>query len=223
MPISHRARTNTERNQVADVINAYRASSSPDAAFVALDETLFASARADYLLARETWNQHDAARTSANLAAAAADACFERDLRLFAASVRDNAGHATPRVVSELLGGVLPSKLTRMSRRDGLKCAAALLDRLPQRTDLSYNTAHAEALKSSAEVLNAAVLTYEECDRAYLNAGDALSTARDAFDDAYARLLRAATSLLDTTTFTLIFPRFVRRNPKSDSAETASP
>ena len=43
MPISHRARTNTERNQVADVINAYRASSSPDAAFVALDETLFAS------------------------------------------------------------------------------------------------------------------------------------------------------------------------------------
>ena len=220
MSTSNRARTNPERDQVAEIIDSYRASSSPEASFVTLDDALFASKRAAYLTARKCLQKCTGARASAN---AAADEVFDRDLRFFASSIRDTSGRASPRVVSALLGGVLPSKLVTLSRREEVQRTTDLLTRLPERTDLVYDADYAAALETSTDALSVAQVAYEEADRAWLNACDALGTARDSFDEAYAKLLKASASMLDAGTFTSIFPRFVRRNPKADSAEPAAP
>lgn len=223
MSTSHRARTNPERDQVVEVIDAYRASPSPDASFVALDDALFASKRAAYLAARRSMQKCAGAKTNANAAAAAADEAFDRDLRFFASSVRDSSGRAAPRVVSALLGGVLPSKLITLSRREEVQRTTDMLASLPERADLIYDANHAAALATSTDALNSAQLAYEEADLAWLTACDALGTARVGFDKAYAKLLKAGESMLEPGTFTSIFPRFVRRNPKTDDAEPVAP
>ena len=149
MSTSNRARTNPERDQVAEIIDSYRASSSPEASFVTLDDALFASKRAAYLTARKCLQKCTGARASANAAAAAADEVFDRDLRFFASSIRDTSGRASPRVVSALLGGVLPSKLVTLSRREEVQRTTDLLTRLPERTDLVYDADYAAALETS--------------------------------------------------------------------------
>lgn len=204
-----RPSTNAQRDTVALALDNHVTSPGADATLVMLDASLFAGPRAAYVEARERYERCFASARRTSSTADDASAAFDRDLRQFAASVRDEAGRATPRVVSALLGGVLPSTLLQKTDREKVTRTRRLLLHLPLRTELTYDADHAEALRASTDALEVATGADEEAERATLAAGAALRAAKNTFDDSYGRLLRAARAMLDQSTFLAVFPRFV--------------
>lgn len=226
MAVRFRPGNHQQRDQVIQALTTLRASASANPTILTLDEVLFLEARSAFSAARESWLKRSAADREAGEVASAADADFNRDLRLFSATVRDEQGRATPRVVSELLGGILPSALLARSRREEVQRTRALLDRLPLRTGLTYDTARADALRATTEALDLAVTAHEEAHRALLSAGATLAEVKQTFDSAYMRLVSAAKAVLDEADFLSIFPRFVQsaslKDEEGEATATAS-
>lgn len=224
MAVRFRPGNHQQRDQVIQALTTLRASASANPTILTLDEVLFLEARSAFSAARESWLKRSAADREAGEVASAADADFNRDLRLFSATVRDEQGRATPRVVSELLGGILPSALLARSRREEVQRTRALLDRLPLRTGLTYDTARADALRATTEALDLAVTAHEEAHRALLSAGATLAEVKQTFDSAYMRLVSAAKAVLDEADFLSIFPRFVQSaSLKDEEGEATAP
>ncbi len=224
MAVRFRPGNHQQRDQVIQALTTLRASASANPTILTLDEVLFLEARSAFSAARESWLKRSAADREAGEVASAADADFNRDLRLFSATVRDEQGRATPRVVSELLGGILPSALLARSRREEVQRTRALLDRLPLRTGLTYDTARADALRATTEALDLAVTAHEEAHRALLSAGATLAEVKQTFDSAYMRLVSAAKAVLDEADFLSIFPRFVQSaGLKEEEGEATAP
>jgi hypothetical protein len=216
MALSTRPRSHAERDQIVSALSTFRAFSGADPTILALDDALFVAERAAYVEARENWQRRSAAAREASGVADQADADFDRDLRLFAASVRDEAGKATPRVVSELLGGTLPGTLTGLPYREEVQRTQGLFERISVRSGLSYDSDRAAALRVSTATLDAATAADEDATRAQTAAGSTLVEAKAAFDRAYMRLVAASRAILEDASFLSIFPRFVRQNPSDD-------
>lgn len=223
LSFSFRPRSHAERDAIIVGINRYRGSAHPRASILALDEALFKDRREAFIEVRERWNARCGAAREQARQAAVADQHFDRDLRNFAASVRDEAGHATPRVVSELLGGMLPSTVVSRPHREEIQRATVLLDRLPHRVGLRYDRSCAEALRVSTRALDDAATVSEAAQRALLGAGVALAEARSAFDHGYMRLFRASKAMLDELELLTIFPRFARARPADDGVTAPIP
>lgn len=215
-------RSHTERDEVAEALSAYVASADADTTLVALDTSLFASARAAYTRAREAHDGRVLELRAASEAAAAADADFDRELRLFAASVRDEAGRASPRVVSRMLGGALASELVKRPYREEVSRARTLLVHLSVRKDLDVDAARVEALRASTEALEVALMALEAAERGRLAAGMTLSKATTELDYAYSRLLRAARAMFPDSPALAVFPRF-QRSGSSEAVEAGAP
>lgn len=211
MPISYRPRNHTERDQIVAGLTHYLGSADPNPTLVALDAAFFATARATFVACRDaSLRASSAARVAAAGLAVAGDR-FHTALRLFAGSARDENGHATPRVLAELLGGVLPSRMHRRSFHEEVHRARGLLTRLEERPDLRCSAELTEGLREHTEALAAALRALEVAARALAAATDALVDAGDAFDQSYSRLVRAALVMVDARAVRLALPRFARR------------
>lgn len=221
MSYRYRPQSHPERDAITAALTSYRASASADPTVLSLDDSFFKADRLAFVDARETWRKRSAAARDASDVADAADADFDRDLRLFTASVRDDAGRVTPRVVSEMLGGMLPSVLSTRPYREEVERARGLLDRLSARSGMAYDIERAAALETSTAALEVAAAADEEAERALRSAGTTLATTRDAFDRSYMRLVNAARVLLEEASFLKIFPRFQRSKASADDEDAA--
>lgn len=219
MSYRFRPQSHSERDAITAALTTYRASTSADPSVLSLDDSFFKDDRLAFVEARETWRKRSAAARDASDVADAADADFDRDLRLFSASVRDEAGRVTPRVVSEMLGGMLPSVLSARPYREEVERARGLLDRLSVRSGIAYDAECATALETSTAALEVASAADEEAERALRSAGTILATTRDAFDRSYMKLVSAARILLDEASFLKIFPRFLKSKAAADDED----
>ena len=220
MSLTFYPKNNSERDQALYSVTSAVAQADADPTLVMLDGALFSDARATYVAARQDWEEATARRRYAEVAAATADTTFDQDLRTFTLSVRDATGRPQPRVVSELLGGMLPSKLSRRGLAEEVRRATILLNRLPERLDLSYDAASSDALRASTDALATAVRAYNDACNAQTAAGHSLTEARTSFDRSYRKLLAAARGALPEVTVLSTFPRFNRSAP-GDAAESA--
>lgn len=210
MSLRFSPRTDAERAEVSSALERYGISSDADAAFVALDTRYFSTARADYSAALESHQRWTAIAREASDAADSADLDFDRDLRLFTASVRDDSGHAATEEITELLGGIKPSALSRLPYTDEVAKATRLLVGLSERSTLSYDAACADALRTSTAALATAAAADKEATRKKVSAGATLAAARSTFDQSYAKLVRAARALFAEEVVCAVLPRFVR-------------
>lgn len=199
---------NTQRNQVACSVADAASRADADPTFVTLERTLFSAARVAYVDAQSAWTAASAKTRAAGRAAELADADFDRALRAFGHSLSDGAGRLQPRVLSELLGGMLLGRVITRGMQEEVVRANGLFTRLAERADLSYDAACADALRTSTDALSVAARAYNDAHNAELAAGRTLAGARRAFDLAYRRLLASARSQLSETTVLSIFPRF---------------
>ena len=224
MSVTYRPRTQAERDSVIAAVDAYIASADADPELVALDTRFFSTARAAYSAALETHQSLSAAAREASDAADSADADFDRDLRLFVATVRDRAGHLATSSVTELLGGILPSVLSKSRYREEVTKAQGLLMGLPKRPSLGYDATRADALRNSTDALDTAATADELATRDARKAGVALTSARTTFDQSYAKLVRMASGLLSDEVLRAILPRFVRSDatPAAPTATTTT-
>ena len=122
-----------------------------------------------------------------------------------------------PRVVAELLGGVGPSELTRLSLREEIACAHDLLMRLPKRAYLNYDASLAQALSACIADLEDAAEVLEKAQRALRGVASTMSAAKDDFDAAYAKLLRAVKAQLSASVLRSHFPSFAAAEDPPDA------
>ena len=202
--------TNADRDQILQAILTTMTSPGVNDLLLTLYNNLLMADLDAYSAAREAWTKCKSAAREASDAARAADARFDRDMREFSATVRDAEGRATPSVVAELLGGMLPSEITTRSYREEVARATSLLAQLGQRKSLKYGAAHAEALRASTTALGVATSAKEEADRAMRAAGGVLTTTKVSFDRSYMKLVMAAKASVPKETFDAVFPCFVR-------------
>lgn len=218
MSTSNRPVTYSDREELIHAMTVFRADTCVSPTLIALYDTLLASELRAYVEARERSQRTMETAIEARRASESAAGDFDRDLRNFAATVRDPEGRARPREVAELLGGTLPSKLARKRHREKVQRTRGLMDRLSARTGLRYEAEQAAALERSAKALDLAVAADERARRWQRSDALALAQARANFDRAYVRLLAAARVLLDESTFASIFPRFGRPSADLPSA-----
>ena len=192
MLLPPRPRSHAELDLVLHAVSA--ALDAADPALVALDRALFLGARTAYLAAREAHFQAFAASRAARERAEAADADFARDLRAFATSIRDRAGEVPSYAMFELLGGILPSALTRRAWSDEVHRAHGLLFRVGVRTDLRCDPNQVAALRASTAALELAMGAEDAARRALHVAGHRLDEAKRIFDRGYGQFARAVAS-----------------------------
>ena len=210
MPTTYLPRNNSECDLIQLHISAVLCSDAVDPTFVSLERMLFSEARQAYVVAREAWQLAYANVCAASATAQQINVTFGRDFRCLTGSIRDGEGRLQPRVVSNLLGGVLPGELLRLSPKEEVQRVRGLLHELGGRSDLGYDPAAMEALKASTVALQDATLARTEANTALLSAGVTLSEAHKAFDEGYRRLLGAVRSTLGDAAAVNIFPRFTR-------------
>lgn len=223
MALSSRPEVHAERDQIVAALTAYMALATADPALVALEAAIFASARVAYVAARADYQEKTAAARRASAAADEADAEFDRKVRRLVASVVDEDGRANPRLFADMMGGLLPSELTSLPYRTEVQKAGDLLRQLRVRTDLDIDAARLDALEAALTALDAATTEDEEAGRAARAAGSALATARDEFDRAYGKLVRAWLAVVGETATFAVLPRFVRREASAAADEPAEP
>lgn len=222
MTFTHYPRTNTERDLVVRLLQSYLCDAAADPTLVALDKSLFLTEREAYIAARAAWGSYTATKRVTAEAAAVADAAFVRDLRIFTGSIRDTVGSVQARVVAELLGGKLASVVVKRSYPEEVQRAHWLLSRLPLRTDLSYDADCAEALTASTTALEAAMIADKAAGAAMEVAGAAQKEARESFDRAWRRLVRAAKAMVSEAVVTSAFPSFRRSNGSAATEDEES-
>ncbi len=201
---------NHEREAVIHAVVSYLESSSVNPTFIAIESAVFSSARTDYISARDRYDAALAATRTHSGKVEVLAGEFERDLRLFSASVRDEAGRSAPRVLSDLLGGMTPSELMDRTNREKVQRTNGLLRRLGERAGMSWDATRADTLRLSTAALELAVGDQDGAARELRVAGAALTMSKDAFDRAYRALMRAAKAMLDEETVVGVFPTFVR-------------
>lgn len=221
MALTTRPRSHAERDQVIAAILAYLAGLTADPALVAMDLRYFAAARANYIAARADYQDKVAAARLASDAADEADEVFDRKVKRLVASVLDEEGRPAPRVLADMMGGLLPSELTVLPYRTEVQKAGDLLRQLRVRTDLGIDTARLDALEAAIAALEAATTADEEAGRAARVAGSALTEARDEFDRAYGKLVRAWLALAGEEATYAVLPRFTRREATAAAAAEA--
>lgn len=218
MSLSFRPASHAERDQVVSAIQSLLSSPESDPTLLMLTSALLATPMAAYTAARASWPVKYAAARAASDAADAADADFDRDLRLLSASVRDSQGRNHPRLLAAMMGGTLASDLTRQPYREELAKGAMLLANLKSRADLGIDATRLAAFEDSLNALEVAVKADEIAGRESVAAGSAQRDTASAFDVAYARLLRGLRGYMGEASMATMLPRFVR--PDEDDEPT---
>lgn len=210
MSMTFRPTTHAERDQVVAAVQTLLSDTSADPMLLTLCTAVLVPTMTAYVAARAALPEKYAAARAASDAADAADADFDRDLRLLSASVRDSHGRNQPRLLADMIGGLLPSALTRLSYREEINKGNTLLTNLKGRADLGVNPDRISAFETSLTALQFAVLADEVASRDSTRAGAEQREAGVAFDLAYSRLLRALRGYLGESAMAAILPRFVR-------------
>lgn len=223
MSLSFRPRSHAERDQIISAITAYLARSDADPALVSAEETVFSAVRAEYQASRATYQAAVGDAEDASEAADAADAAFDRCFRLFAGSVRDEAGRLSPRMIADKMGGMLPGELVSRPYREEVQRSRDLLSRLGAREALGVDAAALDELRASVDALEAATDALEAANRAARQAGAALTEAVGEFDQRYGKLVRRWQGLSEEGVTEGLLPRFVRATHKSAAAPLDPP
>lgn len=227
MSVRYRPRTHADRDLVLAALDHYLELPTAHAALVEfVPKTLGSSPRA-YRDARQTYTCTLSAAKDARAIAVRAGEDFDRDFRLFTGSVRDPMGLTQPRLVAELLGGVLPSALLQRSLDERAWRTRGLLIQLPIRSDLRSDPACVETLHTSTLALSAAVVADGAAAGAALNAVRALKECTAAFDRGYSRFLQVAQVVVMNWETAMGLPRFhtvaAKRSLKARLMESPDP
>ena len=210
MPVTFRPSYDDERDQVVVALKSWLSGPDADPIMVALATALCLPAMFEYAAARIAWPVRFAAARAASDAVDAADEAFDRDLRALSASVADAAGRGQPRVLADMMGGTLASRLTRQPYREEIAKGAALVLALRDRPDLGVDSALLDRFEERVEALRAAALADELASRASALAGANQRASASAFDLGYGRMLRAFRAYAGERDTAVIAPRFVR-------------
>ena len=249
MPVTFRPSNHHERDQVVVALKSWLARPDADPIMVALATALCLPAMFEYAAARIAWPERFAAARAASDAVDAADEAFDRDLRALSASVAVAAGRGQPRVLADMMGGTLASRLTRQPYREEIAKGAALVLALRDRPDLGVDSAlldrfeeRVEALRESGLIARmrsaiASTLARPSADSSAwiwrlmfdstiwsrsisVSCPTPQRASASAFDLGYGRMLRAFRAYAGERDTAAIAPRFVR--PDEDDDEVVS-
>lgn len=214
--------THAEREQVATMLERALGRADVDPLVRDLDGRLFAGARAEW---KRAWTAHREAEAALRVAREVGDAAdreMDRAVRLFVGSVRDTDGRLQPRVVAEMLGGMLPGELVTVAAAEALKRTEQLLAQLPSRPGLVHDAALAEGLRATRAALAEAAAAEDDAEIRVLGTGGQLTRATMDFDRGYGRLVRALLATLGSDAVSASLPRFVRTGTRPEGDDPAA-
>lgn len=214
MSLSTRPRSHAERDQIVAAITTYVGQADADPTLVAAEAELFSATRAAYQEARAAYQAAAGAADDASEAADEADAAFDRAFRRFVNDVRDDAGRAVPRVIADMMGGLLPGQLIIRPYREEVQRTRDLLARVGARAGLDLDAGLLAELTAATDALEAATNASEATTRAAHGAGGALTERVAEFDSLYGKLVRKWAALGDEETTGSLLPRFLRSDRK---------
>ena len=221
MSLSTRPRSHAERDQIVAAISTYIRQPDADPILVDVEASLFAGVRAEYQMARASYQAAAGAADDASEAADAADAAFDRSFRRFVGDIRDEAGRSVPRVIADMMGGTLPGDLTSCNYREEAQRTRDLLVRVGARAGLAVDPTLFAALQDSVAALEAATDASEAATRAVHGAGAALTETVAVFDTLYGKLVRKWAALSEEGKTDTLLPRFLRADRKRAAADEA--
>ena len=223
MSLSFRPRSHAERDQIIAAITLYLARPDADPTLVAAEEAVFAAVRTEYQSARAAYQAAVGDAEDGSEVADAADAAFDRCFRLFAGSVRDEAGRLSPRTIADRMGGLLPGELVSRPYREEVQRTRDLLSRLGASEALGVDAAALDELRAGVDALEAATDAAEAANRTSRSAGAALTETVAEFDQRYGKLVRRWQGLSEEGVTEGLLPRFVRATHKSAAAPLDPP
>ena len=179
----------------------------------------FVPARDTYLAARTVMAQAVATVIKAEKDARESDEAFDKAVRLWSPTVRDEDGKAIPVQVSKLFGGVRPGKLVKLPYREEVTRTDDLSAQVALSPHLAGDAAKLEALQAAQKDLAAKTAALEAAEATRREARAKLTTAESEFDSAWGTVVRK----LNKAKLGAMVPQFLVEEPKAPTEVPPKP